>query len=297
MITPRETRLAYLAMVGAMTIYGTNFAISRHGLLNGLTPNDMLLMRFVVAGVLLLPLFLKLGWRHCAGIGWGKGMVLAIISGVPMTALMMQGLNYAPAAHGATIGPGTVTLMSALGSWLLFGARPSRALMLGIFVVLCGLGFIAFASTTSTSPTVPYGDLCFLGVGLIWGCYPLLLQHWKIDGLVAATALSVISAVLVVPWYFASGGGAITQLAWPVVVFHAVNQGIFNVIVGLWLWGYGVTKLGVASAGRFPPLIPVIGTLSAIPLLAEWPGPLQLGGIALIVTGLFITTLKRTPRA
>jgi drug/metabolite transporter (DMT)-like permease len=283
-------------MLGAMTIYGTNFAISRHGLLHGLTPNDMLLMRFVLAGGLLLPLFIRAGWRDCAGVGWGRGFVLAMVSGVPMTALMMQGLKYAPAAHGATIGPGTVTLMSALGSWLVFGARPTRALGIGIFVVLCGLGLIGFASTQSLSPTVPYGDACFLGVGLIWGSYPLLLQRWKIDGLQAATALSVISAVLVVPWYFATGGGTLMTAPLSTVLVHGFNQGVLNVVVGLWLWGYGVTHLGVSSAGRFPPLIPVIGTLSAIPLLGELPGPLQIGGIGLIVLGLFITTLKRGPK-
>jgi drug/metabolite transporter (DMT)-like permease len=36
----------------------------------------------------------------------------------------------------------------------------------------------------------------------------------------------------------------------------------------------------------------VIGTLTAIPLLGELPGPLQWVGIALIVTGLVLTTRR-----
>jgi drug/metabolite transporter (DMT)-like permease len=50
-----------------------------------------------------------------------------------------------------------------------------------------------------------------------------------------------------------------------------------------------VRVLGVALAQRFPPLIPVIGTLLSIPILGEWPGPLQSLGVAAIVIGLLLT--------
>lgn len=279
-------------MMGAVLIFGANFAISRHGIQNGMAPNDMLLVRFLVAGVVLLPLVLKAGLRDACGIGWGRGIILTIMSGLPMSTFMMVGLKYAPAAHGATLAPGTVTTIGVLGGWLLFGARPTRARAIGIGVVLCGLGLIGFSGTQSPLPHTTFGDLCFLGVGLFWGGYPLLLQLWKIDGLIAVAFLSVVSAVLVVPVYFLTGGGNIMQVPFATVALHAINQGILNVVMGLWLWAYAVKVVGVASAGRFPPLIPVIGTLCAIPLLGEWPVPLQWAGVAMICGGLFITTLK-----
>jgi drug/metabolite transporter (DMT)-like permease len=293
----RQTHLAYLAMLGAVIIFGANFALSRHGILNGLTPNDMLLLRFLVAGVVLLPLVLRAGIRDAAGIGWGRGLLLTVMSGLPMSTCMMVGLKYAPAAHGATIAPGTVTTIGILGSWLMFGARPTRAIFIGIGTVLAGLALIGISGTTSPLPHTSFGDLCFLGVGLFWGGYPLLLQRWKIDGLRAVALLSVLSAILVVPFYFVMGGGTITTAPLGTILLHGFNQGILNVLVGLWLWGYAVRHVGAASAGRFPPLIPVIGTLCAIPLLGEWPVPLQWAGVVLIVAGLFITTLRRTPAA
>lgn len=290
--TAREVRLAYGAMLGAVVIFGTNFAISRHGLQNGLTPNDMLLLRFVVAGVLLAPLVLRAGLKDAAGIGWGRGLLLTLLSGLPMSICMMVGLKYAPAAHGATIAPGTVTTIGALGGWLLLGVRPSRALAIGITVLLGGLALIGFSGTKSTLPHASFGDLCFFGVGLLWGSYPLLLQRWKVDGLNAAALLSVLSAILVIPYYWLNGGGTLTSAPLGTIVLHGINQGVLNVVLGLWLWGYAVRVLGATSAGRFPPLIPVIGTLFAIPLLGEWPAPLQWGGVAMICAGLFITTLK-----
>jgi len=289
----RNTHLAYLAMIGAVLIFGANFAISRHGLQNGLTPNDMLLLRFLVAGIVLLPLVLKAGLKDACGIGWGRGLVLTVMSGLPMSTFMMVGLKYAPAAHGATIAPGTVTTIGALGGWLLFGAKPTRALAIGIAIVLCGLALIGFSGTKSPLPHTTFGDLCFLGVGLFWGGYPLLLQLWKIDGLLAVALLSVLSAVLVIPVYFLTGGGTIATAPLSAILIHGINQGILNVVIGLWLWAYAVKTVGVSSAGRFPPLIPVIGTICAIPLLGEWPVPLQWAGVGLICTGLFITTLRK----
>jgi drug/metabolite transporter (DMT)-like permease len=284
--------LAALAMLGAVTIYGTNFAISRHAVLNGLTPNDMTALRFAFSGVVLLPFLLRWGLRNCAGIGWGRGIVLTISSGLPMTLLMLNGLALAPAAHGSAIAPGTVTVIGAIGGYLLFGARLSRAAILGIGIVLAGLFLIGLAGTTSGARDVILGDLCFLGVGLIWGGYPLLLQLWRVDPLRATAVLAVLSMFAFWPWYLVFGDSQLLAVPIWVVALHGINQGILNVIVGLWLWGWAVKKVGAAGAGRFPPLIPVIGTLSAIPLLGELPGPLQWMGIALIVSGLVISARK-----
>ena len=284
--------LAYLAMLGAVTIYGTNFAISRHAVLNGLTPNDLIALRFATAGLLLLPLFLRWGWRDCAGIGWGRGLALTITSGLPMTLLMINGLALAPAAHGSSIGPGTVTVIGAVGGYLMFGVRPSRLGIIGIGIVLTGLALIAIAGTTSGSRNIILGDLCFFGVGLFWGGYPLLLQRWKVDALRATAVLSVLSMGMFLPWYLTMASSHLGAVPLWVSLGHAFNQGVLNVIVGLWLWGWAVEKIGAAQSGRFPPLIPVIGTFFAIPMLGEIPGPLQLAGVACIVTGLVLTTRK-----
>lgn len=292
-MSPSPRLLAALAMVGAVTIYGTNFAISRHAVLNGFNVYDMTALRFGVAAVLLFPLFLKAGgFKDCAGIGWGRGLILTLSSGLPMTLLMMQGLSLSPAAHGASIGPGTVTVIGALGGWLVFGANPGRQGLLGIAVVVGGLALIALAATTSGAKNVLLGDLCFFGVGLLWGGYPLLLQLWKVDALRATAVLSVLSALVFWPWYAFNGAEKLLALPLGAVVFHGINQGIFNMVLGLWLWGHAVKLVGAAESGRFPPLIPVIGTISAIPLLGEWPGPAQWSGIALIVAGLALMSRR-----
>jgi len=278
-------RLAVLAMLGAVTIYGTNFALSRHALLNGLTPDDLVALRYGIAGTLLLPLFLRQGASDCAGVGWPRGIMLAVMSGVPMALLMNTGLSLAPAAHGAAIGPGTVTVIGVLGSAYLFGVAPTRAALAGIGVVLAGLAAIAIAGSRTGAPSLLLGDFLFLATGLLWGLYPLLLQKWNVGAMTSTTIVSVLSLAYIPVYLLLRDPQLLVVDPW-VVAFHAVNQGLFNVILGLWLWGHAVRVLGAATAQRFPPLIPVVGTLSAIPLVGEWPGLLQSLGVGLIVLGL-----------
>lgn len=280
--------LAFAAMLTAALIYGTNFPLSRLATFDGLTPHDLAALRFGVAGLLLLPFFLRRGVAACAGIGWGRGLMLAAMSGAPMVLLMNTGLSLAPAAHGAALQPGLVTVVGVIGGALLFGARPSRAGTVGIASALAGLACIAAASAASGSRSVLLGDLCFLAAGALWGLYPLLLQRWGVGGIESATVVAVLSMGLYLPLYLTVFESRIADVDLGVVLFHAVNQGVFNVVLGLWLWGSAVAVLGASIAQRFPPLLPVVGTLAAIPILGEWPGPLQTLGVLLIVSGLLL---------
>jgi drug/metabolite transporter (DMT)-like permease len=291
--TPRLRQLAILAMLGSVTIYGVNFVISRHAMLNGFTPFDLAALRFGFSGLILLPLFLRQGgFGDCAGIGWGRGLLLAIMSGAPMSLLQMTGLSLAPAAHGATIGPGIVALMSLLGGVYLFGGMITRQAIFGLAIVLVGLACFALGATRAPTRDVLVGDLCFFLMAIVWGGYPLAVQKWKIDPLVATSVLCVLSmAYLPIYWLFLPSN--LANIPFWIVVFHAFNQAILNMIVGLWLWGWAARTVGAASTSRFPPLIPVIGTLTAIPLLGEWPGIYQSVAVVLIVMGLVVISWKR----
>jgi drug/metabolite transporter (DMT)-like permease len=285
--------LAVLAMLGSVAIYGSNFAISRYAVLHqSFSPYDLVALRFIVAGLLLLPIFVRAGVRTCAGIGWGRGVLLAIIGGFPMSLLMLSGLALAPAAHGAAIGPGTVTLIGVIGSWLWFGNRLGRMKIAGLGIVLVGLGCIGWTGASLGDPRVVLGDLLFLATGLVWGAFPLLVQRWNLDPLTSTAVVAVLSLAFL-PFYALFLEPRLAALPWDAVVLHAFNQGVLNIIVALWLWSWAVGVIGAGMTGRFPPLIPVIGTLAAVPLLGEVPGLLQMAGIALIVTGLLWVALAR----
>jgi drug/metabolite transporter (DMT)-like permease len=293
--TRRRWRLAVLGMLVAVLIYGSNFVISRYAVLNGLTSHDLIALRFGSAGLLLLPAFLRRGLISCGGIGWTRGFWLTLSSGFPMSYLMLTGLTMAPAAHGATIGPGMVTMIGIIGSVVLFGAALTGRLVIGIAGVLAGLACLGIAGSAGASAETLRGDLFFLSVGLLWGFYPLMIQLWRVDGLVATAVVSVLSLVYL-PIYFMFYFRGFDIAPWWLLVLHGINQGVLNLILGLWIWGWAAHVLGPSVVGRFPPLIPVTGTLLAIPALGEIPSSLQLAGIVLIISGLFVTSWRRPTR-
>ena len=98
---------------------------TRWSMLGTLTPWDLAALRFGVAGPLLLPIVVRHGLADAAGIGWGRGVVLAITAGAPYTLALYAGLALAPAGHGAVIITGATPLVSTLLVWLWLGDRPS----------------------------------------------------------------------------------------------------------------------------------------------------------------------------
>ena len=289
-------RLAVAGMLLSVLIFGSNFVVSRHAVLHGISPHDLLALRFATAGILLLPVFLKPGLAQCGGVGWRRGFWLAVTSGFPMTYLMLTGLTLAPAAHGATIGPGTVTLIGIIGSVVLFGAKLSRALVIGIGGVLAGLACLAIAGSSGATGDTLRGDLCFLGVGLLWGFYPLLIQLWKVDGLKATAIVSVLSMAYL-PFYALFFFRGFDIAPWWVLGFHAVYQGVLNVIIGLWLWGWASHVLGGGGRRALPAADP--GDRHHCSPFRRWaksPARLQFVGFALIIGGLFVASWRRPAR-
>ena len=169
--------------------------------------------------------------------------------------------------------------------------------MIGFSIVLSGLAAIAIAgSRGGEGPMTVVGDLIFVVCGAGWGIFTWLCGRWQVPSVVGAAIVSPLSAAIFLPAYFAFLVPGLHKVAWPIIAFHGVNQGILNIAIGLLLWTYGTRTLGVATAARFPPMIPVLGTLIGIPALGEIPSPLAAAGVAGIVCGLLVAAIAGTGR-
>ncbi len=291
------SKLALAAMFAAVSIYGGQFVSVRWGLLSGLSPYDMAALRFIFAGAVMLPFFLRAGVVDCAGMGWKKGLALVLTGGVPLTILSNVGLMFAPAAHASAIQPGTVAVTATLLAYLGMRARVPFWAGVGFAIVLAGLGAIAVAGSTGQEGGLTIlGDAIFVLCGLGWGIFTWLCGRWQVPSVTGAAIVSVLSAAAFLPVYALFLDPGLGRAPWGVIAFHGINQGILNVAIGLLLWTYGTRTLGVALAARFPPMIPVLGTLIGIPALGEIPSPLAGFGVAGIVVGLLIAAAAGTGR-
>lgn len=294
-LPPRTLALAAMAL--AVAIYGGQFVSVRWGLQQGLSAYDMAALRFIFAGAVMAPFFVKAGIASCAGLGWRKGIVLVMTGGVPLTVLSNIGLNYAPAAHASAIQPGMVAVTATTLAYLGMRARMPVGAAVGFAIVLSGLAAIAIAGSTGLQGAMTLvGDGLFVLCGIGWGIFTWLCGRWMVPSVTGAAVVSVLSAVTFLPAYLLWLSPGLGTASWPVILFHGVNQGILNIAIGLLLWTYGTRTLGVALAARFPPMIPVLGTLIGVPALGEIPSPLAAAGVAGIVTGLLVAAIAGTGR-
>ena len=123
------------AAVVTILIWTSFIVIARFMALKGLTPLDIVLCRFVGAGMVLLPwgyfLVRKLKannpnysaaqtWLGLSPLPVGITVLIGTFGGVAYAVLAYSAFVYAPAAHGSVLLPGMLPLSTALLSvWLL----------------------------------------------------------------------------------------------------------------------------------------------------------------------------------
>jgi drug/metabolite transporter (DMT)-like permease len=268
----------------------TSFAVARAGALRGLAPEDMVLARAGVAGLLMLPFLVRWGLSQLADIGWPRGMALLLTGGPLFAFLQTGGYAYAPLAHGAVIAPATVTVLSTLGAVVLLGERITRWHVVGGLAVIAGVVLVSWhgLSGSSVTETTWIGDLMFVTSSLLWAAFTLLMRKWRIDPFRATAVIAVLTAVVVVPGYFAWRGiDRLVTLPGDALLAQGIAQGLIQGVLTLLAYSKAVAILGVSRAVLFPAMVPAISILIGIPVVGEWPDMVQIAGLCLVTVGLF----------
>ena len=125
-----------------------------------------------------------------------------------------------------------------------------------------------------------------------WAVYTLGLQ-WRPEGvhpMLLLAAFVVVGLLALAPayaWEIAQGrlilvnSGALAGIAY---------TGVFPGFIGYIFYNRAVGEVGASKASLFIHLMPVFGTLLAALFLAEIPRPYHYAGIALIISGIYLTT-------
>ncbi|WP_422001688.1 DMT family transporter [Reyranella sp.] len=278
---------------GAVMALGASlsFASARAGILAGLLAVDMIFARFIVAGLIMLPLLLRFGVRDLAGIGWRRSLVLTVLGGAPFALLQTGGYGYAPLAHGAVIAPSTVTIVSTIGAAFFLRERLSRNHLAGAAIVLGGIVLIGWDGLAQPSGEKAWlGDLLFFASSVLWAGFTLLLRHWRVPALRATAVVSVLSFAISTPAYLAVMGVAhLMALPLGLLAVQGLVQGGLQGAVTMVAYSQAVMLLGVSRAVLFPAIVPAVSVLVGIPLVGEIPSVLQVAGLCLVTLGLLTT--------
>ena len=271
----------------AALIWATYLVFTKAGTGSGLMPQDFVLLRFGTAAAIMLPWLIRHDPRTLAGIGWRRATVLTMLAGPPFILLSTGGYLFAPLAHGAVIQPSTITLGSMIAAALLLDERLTRGKLIGVALIVAGLAVIASHARTMGGGQAWLGDLLFVGAGLSWAGFTILIKRWALGAVAVTAAVSTVSALVVVPAMLLWGGlGRIAALPVGTLIAQLIVQGLLSGVLAVIAFGAAVRHLGAAKAGLFPAIVPAATLIVGAVVSGVVPTRFEAIGAALATLGL-----------
>lgn len=280
--------------LAAVSIWSGWIVVARLGLWTSLTPWDIAALRFGVAGLILLPYLFNKGLAFDR-LGW-VGLAAIVLGGAAPVFLANSGLLFAPAAHAGALFPGVMPLMVALLAAALLREQLTSRKKLGFALILPGVLVIVWGSGSEFGSRQNVGHGLFLSAALAWAFYTVAMRKARLDGLHAAALSAVGSMLLYLPIFALMPGKTLAVASWSDLGLQAFVQGVLTAIVSLLLYGRAVEILGASSGAAFAALCPAMTALLAIPILGEWPKPIDWMAISLISAGVYIVSGGPLPR-
>jgi len=289
-----QRHIGTLYGLAAALIWGGYLAVTNRGIGGGLGAMDLAFLRYAVAALVLLPVWLRNEPLTFGGLGWAKGLTLALLAGPPFVIIGAAGFAFAPLAHGAVIQLGTATILGAVLAAFLAREPLSGRQIAALAVVVAGLAMSAGPDILTGEPGVWRGDILFFAAGAMWALITVLQRRWRIDPMAATASVSVISGLIYTPLYLAGPGlVAFAPLPLTSIACLALMLGVLTGIVALYAFGRAVELLGPARAAVFPALAPAAALLTGAALGSGLPTLTQAAGLVVLTAGLVAALCRR----
>ncbi|MGH6728063.1 MAG: DMT family transporter [Pseudolabrys sp.] len=278
--------IGVLCGTGAALGWAAGFVAAKHGVTIGFSPADLALHRFFWSGLLLMPLVLRHGIADLGGIGWGRGLVMSVLSGPPQAIIAYTGFMLVPLGHGTTIQPACAALSGLILATLVLGERLTGPRIIGGVTIIAGLMVFGAESLTTIGKQGVGGDLLFATAGLFWAIFGILLRHWRVSGVRAIAVVGALSVVVFAPLHALFVGYAgLLQMGWYENLLQVVVQGILAGMLPIYLFARAVILLGAGRAATFPALVPGFSMIIGYLALGIVPSVAQLIGLVIVVVG------------
>ena len=270
-------------------------AVAGRGLAPEIPPMTMTFLRWLFAILILAPF----AWPHVrrewpiVRRGWKSLLVLGVIGVGTHNALAYLGLNYTTATNALILNSFIPVMVISL-SWIFLRERLTSLQLVGVGVSLAGVLMILTRGSLEvlTSLTLNGGDLLLIVAMAMWSVYTIGLR-WRPQGLHMLTllfVLMVIGDLAVLPFFAMELAVGRHMVVTPVNIAAIVTVALFSSVLAYVFWNQGVTQVGPSVAGLFVHMIPVFGVLLAWVFLGERLALFHVAGIALILSGIGITS-------
>ena len=283
----------WLVLLASLLLWSGNWIVAR-AVRDDIAPGIATVGRLAIVLALLLPfaarglndklaILSRRDWRILAALGFSGG-------GVHLS-LQWLGLHYTTATSGIlylSTTPVFILLMA-----IPLGERIGLRQWTGVLISFCGVFLIATRGEPAKL-SFNIGDLMALASMMMWAGYTVLLRLRR-DALDTVELLVMVCAfgfLFMTPW-----------LAWEIAfnpqleltrngALAVAYSAIGSLLLAYAGWSYVVKRMGAVRAGGTMHLMPAFGVILSALFLAEYPGWYHFAGIALILAGVTLSSLK-----
>jgi drug/metabolite transporter (DMT)-like permease len=281
-----EILIGIVCGTGAALGWAAGFVAAKHGVSIGFSPADLAFHRFFWSGLLLIPVAWRDGLTNLGGIGWGRGLMMSVLSGPPQAFIAYTGFMLVPLGHGTTIQPACAALFGLILASLVLAERATIPRIIGGATIIAGLIVFGAESLTTIGSHGVGGDLLFVTAGFFWAAFGTLLRYYRMSGMRAVAMVGVLSIAVYAPFYaIFIGFDQILHMSLTENLIQVFVQGIFAGVLPIYLFARAVILLGAGRAATFPALVPGFGLIIGYLALGVVPSIPQLVGLVIVVVG------------
>ena len=284
---------AWLVLMATLLLWSGNWIVAR-AVREDVSPGIATVGRLVVVLAILLPFCfsgLKKNLVSLKSQDWRVLAALGFTGGGVHLGLQWLAMHYTTAASG-------ILYLSTTPIFILLLAIPLGEAIrarqwLGVALSFAGVFLIATHGDLAKL-SFNGGDLLALASMAMWAGYTVLLRVRR-DPLRVLELLVMVCGfgfVFMLPWLFfeifVGKNVVVTTTGMGAILYSAVA----SLLIAYAGWSYVVARLGAARAGATLHLMPAFGVLLSALFLGEYPRWFHFAGIALILAGVALSSLK-----
>ena len=284
----------YLLLTLTTLFWSGNMVLGR-AIREDVPPLSLAFWRWAIALALTLPLalpHLRAQWPLLKR-AWVAVVVLGLLGVGGFNTLAYIALQYT-AATNAVLLNSFIPIATIALSWAFLDKRLHGIEWFGVLLSLLGVTAIVARGDLATLAglTLNIGDLWMLGAVFVWALYTIGLQ-WRpagVDPMLLLAAFTCVGLIALAPAYVWEMMQGRQINATPTALAGIAYVGTLPGFLGYVFYNRAVGEVGASKASLFIHLMPVFGTLLSAVFLEEIPQRYHFAGIALIFTGIYLTT-------
>ncbi len=286
----KPSYIAYhvLALVTA-AVWGSTFVSTKILLANGLSPAQIMVIRFSIAYLLILllshrPLFSRKLSDELLMIGAG------ITGGSLYFLAENSALIYTQASNVAIIIAVTPLLTAIAAHFFSRGERFSRTLATGSVIALAGVVLVVLNGRFVLHLN-PKGDMLTIAAAVLWALYSIIIVRLqrRYSSLFITRKVFFYGIVTLLPYLFIHEASLdFGLLLRPAVIGNLLFLGLVASFACYWAWNAAIARIGSVNASNYLYLNPVVALITSAIVLDERITVTALIGTALIMLGVAV---------